>query len=83
MKYILTALFIFGAVLSLNRELLQTQCICDLDIYATKVCTLKIKEYETQEFGRGCLPLFNDTVELSVIIIIYKYGTAQKQSYKQ
>lgn len=68
MKYILIALFIFVAVFSLKRDLLQTQCICDLDIYATKTCTVRVKQYETQEFGQGCLRLFNNTVELSLIM---------------
>ena len=39
----------------------QTQCDCELGIYAKNVngkCTGELKHFDTPEFGLGCLPMY-------------------------
>ena len=56
MNYILVVVAALIAVLYA-----QTQCDCDLGIYAKNAngkCTGELKHFDTPEFGLGCLPMY-------------------------
>ena len=63
LKLVLTVLSII-VVAVLSRDLLQTLCICDLTVYAAQNCHLPITHYDTPQFAEGCLPIFNESLQL-------------------